>query len=171
MLTRALAFLGATVVVVGTAGCSSDPQPPGAPAKASQPAPTRPVEFVNCPRADLRPSPPGMELVGRELEALRDNHMGAVLTYERGKQRVKVFSGPDLYDALDDVDFSTRRIQVGRRTFDFSSTTIFPTLYVATVVDERLSAPCDTVGVLTQNIPRGQVLELLVTLQVPPATS
>ena len=39
-----------------------------------------------------------------ELHALSDNHMGRILTYRSSRgQSIRVYAGPDLYDALEDL--------------------------------------------------------------------
>ena len=64
--------------------------------------PTRATDFDSCPEISLQEVPEGFTLVRRRLRALPDNHMGEVATYRSGRQTLTLYSGPDLYDELED---------------------------------------------------------------------
>jgi hypothetical protein len=162
-LPRGASILVAAVIAAasfGLAGCGpSEVHTPKA-------EPTRPVDFEKCPKARLVPLPPGFHLVNRELQALKDNHMGELLVYNNGKRQLQVFSGPDLFGSLDDIDLTAVRVTAGGHDFDLWSTAIFPDLKIAVLQDGRLKEPCTNVGLLTKNIAKPDVIKLLADLQV-----
>jgi len=137
--------------------------------QASQ-APTRGVGFKDCPLAEVQPLPGGFGLVRRDLTSLGGQHMGVLKIYRDGVRQIQVFSGPDVYGKLDDVDLVPRRVQVGGRTFQVSTTHVDPTLFVGQLQDDGLRPPCDNVGVLTRHVPMSTFLELLRDLRVTPST-
>lgn len=147
--------------LLAVVGCGPAKPGPAAP-------PTRAAGFRNCPEAHLRQLPAGFRIVRRDLSALGDRHMGELKIYLDGRRQIQVFSGPDVYDKLDDMDLVSRRVSVGGRTFELWTTTIDRTLLVAQLVDDRLQEPCDNVGVLTRHVPRATFMGLLRDLRLAP---
>ena len=150
-------LLVVTLLAVG--GCGPAKHEPAA-------VPTRAAGFRNCPEAHLRPLPAGFRIVRRDLSALGDQYMGELKIYRDGPRQIQVFSGPDVYDKLDDMDLVSRRVSVDGRTFELWTTTIDRNLLVAQLVDDRLRQPCDNVGVLTRHVPRSTFLRLLRDLRL-----
>lgn len=135
--------------------------------------PTRKVEFTDCPTVRLAADPPGFRLARRQLEALRDNHMGEVATYRSEGRSVVVYSGPDLYDELEDLDTTAERVEAADLHFTLYSTLLAPELLIAVLDVERLDdprfeEPCDSAGVLTRHVTRPEMLRLLRQLRVEP---
>lgn len=147
------------VALLTVGGCGPAKHEPAAP-------PTRAAGFRNCPEAHLRQLPAGFRIVRRDLSALGDRYMGELRIYRDGRRQIQVFSGPDVYDKLDDMDLVSRRVSVRGRTFELWTTTIDRTLLVAQLVDDRLQEPCDNVGVLTRHVPRPAFLRLLRDLRL-----
>lgn len=156
---RKAAYLAA-LVLVGATGCTE--------AVSTQPAPgpTRAAAFTKCAEVSLSQAPSGFSLAARELEALRGNHMGEVVTYRSGTRTIQLYSGPDLYDSLEDLDLTSERVTTTSRSFALSSTRLAPELLIAVLQDKRLEEPCDNVGVLTRHVPRATMVEVLERLQV-----
>jgi hypothetical protein len=150
------------VLLATVAGCGPAKHGPAAP------PPTRSAGFRHCPEAHVRPLPAGFRLVRRDLSALGDQHMGELKIYRSGRSQIQVFSGPDVYDKLDDMDLVSRRVSVRGRTFELWTTTIDRNLLVAQLVDDRLRQPCDNVGVLTRHVPRATFMGLLRDLRLAP---
>jgi len=134
-------------------------------------APSRSATIRHCPEAEVRPLPAGFRLVRRDLSSLGDNHMGQLKIYRDGRRQVQVFSGPDVYDKLDDMDLVPRRISLDGRTFEMWTTAVDRSLLVAQLDDDRPEAPCDNVGVLTRHVPLATFKQLLrdLTLRSPAA--
>ena len=147
-------------LLVLLAGCGAARHAPAAP------PPTRAAGFRTCPEAHVNPLPAGFRLVRRDLSSLGQQHMGELKIYRHGTQQIQVFSGPDVYDKLDDMDLVSRRVSVEGRPFEVWTTTIDRTLLVAQLEDDRLQAPCDNVGVLTRHVPRARFMGLLRDLRV-----
>jgi hypothetical protein len=141
----------------------------GEPAPAPiPPAATRPAAFARCPDIVLTTMPPGLTKTDSVVEALYGHHMGYVISYATADRRrqLKTFSGVDLLDALDDLDFSARAVRVGRRDFVLHRTTAIPDMLVAEVEAAGHRPPCDNLFVLSRHLPRGQVLEVLRGLEL-----
>ena len=135
--------------------------------------PTRKVEFTDCPTVRLTDEPPGIRLARRQLEALRDNHMGEVVTYRSGGRSVVVYSGPDLYDELEDLDTTAERVKAAGLDFTLYRTRLAPELLIAVLDvdrlgDSRFVEPCDSAGVLTRHVTRQEMLRVLRQLRVEP---
>jgi hypothetical protein len=143
----------------------------GAPASAPAPIPsaaTRPATFTRCPDIALTMVPAGLTRTDSVVEALYGNHMGYVITYAAadGRRQLKTYSGVDLLDVLDDLDFSARAIRVGGRGFVLHRTTAIPDMLVAEVEAAGYEPPCDNLFVQSRYLPRGQVLEVLRGLEL-----
>lgn len=123
---------------------------------------------MRCPDIVLVTVPPGLTKTDSALEALYGNHMGSVITYAAadGHRQLKTFSGVDLLDALDDLDFDARAIRVGGRDFVLHRTTAIPDMLVAEVEPAGQQPPCDNLFVQSRHLPRGQVLEVLRGLEL-----
>lgn len=154
-----------TLVALGllaVAGCASAAtEDPG-------PGPTRAAEFTACPTLRLEEIPEGFTAKRRELQALSDNHMGQVATYRDGNRSIQLFSGPDLYDTLEDLDLTAERVTTDDYEFTMSSTVLQPELLIAVMDEAGLKEPCDSVGVLTRHVDRGMMLEILGALVLRP---
>ncbi|HEU4424715.1 MAG TPA: hypothetical protein VFR67_19495 [Pilimelia sp.] len=132
------------------------------------PASTRPAAFVRCPDIALTTVPPGLTRTDSVVEALYDNHMGYVITYSDrdGRRQLKTFSGVDLLDVLDDLDFIGRDVRVGRRGFVLHRTTAIPDMLVAEVQGAPYAAPCNNLFVQSRYLSRSQLLGVLRGLQL-----
>jgi hypothetical protein len=141
----------------------------GEPASAPiPPASTRPAAFARCPDIALTTLPPGLSKTDSVVEALYGNHMGYVITYAAADRRrqLKTYSGVDLMDVLDDLDFTTSDVRVGGRDFVLHRTTAIPDMVVAEVGAAGQRPPCDNVFVQSRHLPTGQVLEVLRGLEL-----
>ena len=141
----------------------------GGPAPAPiPPAATRPAAFTRCPDIALTIMPPGLTKTDSVVEALYGNHMGYVITYATADRRrqLKTFSGVDLLDALDDLDFSASAVRVGGRDFVLHRTTAIPDMLVAEVEAAGHQPPCDNLFVQSRHLPRSQVLDVLRGLEL-----
>ncbi len=157
--------IGAAVglALLAAAGCASTAsEDPGV-------RPTRAAEFTSCPSLRLSEIPDGFKVSRRQLEALSDNHMGEVTTYADGKRSIKVYSGPDLYDSLEDLDLTADVVRTDEFEFELSSTLLQPELLIAVMDEEQFDEPCDSHGVLTRHVERAQMLELLAGLELHPS--
>jgi len=134
------------------------------------PAVTRPAAFTRCPDIALTIMPPGLTKTDSVVEALYGNHMGYVITYATadGRRQLKTYSGVDLLDALDDLDFSARAVRVGARGFVLHRTAAIPDMLVAEVEAAPYEPPCDNLFVQSRHVSRGQVLDLLRGLELRP---
>jgi len=132
------------------------------------PASTRPAAFVRCPDIVLATMPPGLTKTDSVVQALYGNHMGYVITYSTVDRRrqLKTYSGVDLLDALDDLDFSARDVRVGGRDFVLHRTTAIPDMLVAEVEAAGHQPPCDNLFVQSRHLPRSQVLDVLRGLEL-----
>jgi hypothetical protein len=159
-LLRAAAVAAAAALL---AACGPAPAPAPIP-----PAATRPVAFTRCPDIALTIVPPGLTKTNSVVEALYGNHMGNVITYATadGRRQLKTYSGVDLLDVLDDLDFSARAVRVGGRDFVLHRTTAIPDMLVAEVEAAGQRPPCDNLFVQSRHLPRGQVLEVLRGLEL-----
>ncbi len=110
--------------------------------------------------------PAGFELVNRSLHRLGDRHMGMVRVFRNGRQQVHLYSGPDLFDQLDDLDLTSRELTVGRSRFLLWSSKVTPELLVAVLVDHTLVAPCDHIGILTRYVPPVRMHDFMRDLRV-----
>ena len=138
------------------------------PAPTIPPAVTRAVSFTRCPDITLTTMPPGLTKTDSVVEALYGNHMGAVVTYATadGRRQLKTYSGVDLLDLLDDLDFTTSTARVGGREFVLHRTTAIPDMLVAQVEAAGRQPPCDNLFVQSRHLSRGQVLEVLGGLEL-----
>jgi hypothetical protein len=141
--------------------------PPSAPAPIPSAA-TRPATFTRCPDIALTTVPAGLTKTDSVVEALHGNHMGYVVTYAAADERrqLKTFSGVDLLDLLDDLDFSAQHVRVGGRDFVLHRTAAIPDMLVAEVEAAGYEPPCDNLFVQSRHLPRGQVLEVLRGLEL-----
>ena len=110
--------------------------------------------------------PEGFTLVRRRLRALPDNHMGEVATYRSGRQTLTLYSGPDLYDELEDLDTTAQAVDTPELPFTLYSTLLAPELLVAVVDVEEIdgrpySEPCEDAGVLSKWLSREEMVEVL----------
>jgi hypothetical protein len=123
---------------------------------------------VRCPDIVLATVPPGLTKTDSVVEALYGNHMGYVITYSAadGRRQLKTYSGVDLLDALDDLDFSGGDLRVGGRDFVLHRTAAIPDMLVAEVEAAGYEPPCDNLFVQSRHLPRGQVLEVLRGLEL-----
>jgi hypothetical protein len=147
------------LLLVGCAGESQQAR------EAAADRPTRKAEFTRCPAVHIA-VPDGFRPARRELPALSDNHMGEVTTYRSGIRRITVYSGPDLYDALEDLDTTADAVETARHEFTLYSTLLAPELLIAVldvedVKDDRFDEPCDSAGVLTRHVERRDMMALL----------
>jgi hypothetical protein len=112
--------------------------------------------------------PPGLTKTDSVVEALYGNHMGTVITYATadGRRQLKTYSGVDLLDLLDDLDFSASAAQVGGRDFVLHRTAAIPDMLVAEVEAQGHRPPCDDLFVQSRHLPRGQVLAVLRGLEL-----
>lgn len=162
--------MAAAVALPGAllAGCAGT----GADGETAAPLPTRQAEFTSCPSVALASPPEGFRLARSELAALADNHMGRVLTYRSGEgQVIQVYSGPDLYDELEDLDTTAEAVTAGGRRFTLYSTLLAPGLQIAVLDTERLEGegfeePCEDAGVQSLRLSRGAMVDVLGDLQV-----
>lgn len=141
----------------------------GSPAPAPiPPAATRPAAFTRCPDIALTTVPPGLTKTDSVVEALYGNHMGYVITYATadGRRQLKTYSGVDLLDLLDDLDFSARAVRVGGREFVLHRTAAIPDMLVAEVQGAPYAAPCDNLFVQSRHLSRSQVVGILRGLQL-----
>jgi len=92
--------------------------------------------------------------------------MGSLTVYRKGLRQIQVFSGPNVYDKLDDVDLVPRQVEAGGRSFQMWTTKVDPALLVAQLQDDRLRPPCDNIGVLTRHVPTSTFKQLLADLRV-----
>ena len=97
--------------------------------------------------------------------------MGTLKIYRNGVRQIQVFSGPDVYDKLDDVDLVPRQLEAGGRSFQMWTTKVDPALLVAQLQDDRLRPPCNNIGVLTRHVPAATFEQLLAHLRVNFPTS
>jgi len=149
----------AVAALLGACGPASTPIPP---------AVTRPAAFTRCPDIVLATMPPGLTKTDSVVQALYGNHMGYVITYSTVDRRrqLKTYSGVDLLDALDDLDFSARDVRVGGRDFVLHRTTAIPDMLVAEVEAAGHQPPCDNLFVQSRHLPRSQVLDVLRGLEL-----
>ena len=168
-LALSLAALLGALAITGVIAAGDADQ--GAPGAAAEP-PSRSVGFTPCPSLALREPPSGFRLARSELSALSDNHMGRTLTYRSDEGRtIRVYAGPDLYDALEDLDTTAEVVRARSRRFVLYSTLLAPELLIA-VMDTRamkapgFDGPCEEAGVLTRHVTRRAMLALLRDLQV-----
>jgi len=112
--------------------------------------------------------PPGLAKTDSVVEALYGNHMGYVITYATadGRRQLKTYSGVDLLDVLDDLDFSASAVRVGGRDFVLHRTTAIPDMLVAEVQGAAYAAPCNNLFVQSRHVSRSQVLDVLRGLQL-----
>jgi len=150
----------AAVVALLAAACTQAPAP--------IPPATRPARFVRCPDIVLSTMPAGFSKTDSSVEALYGNHMGYVITYSGpgGRRQLKTFSGVNLLDALDDLDFTGRHVWVGGRDFILHRTMAIPDMVVAEVETAPYEAPCDNLFVQSRHLSQSQVLDVLRGLQV-----
>ena len=153
---------GAALVAVLVLASSCAPSDTSSPA----PRPTRPAELDSCPEISLTNVPAGFRLSRRRLQALPDNHMGEVVTYRSDRQSLTLYSGPDLYDELEDLDTTAERVETDRLDFTLYSTLLAPELLIAVVDVDKVEGasyvePCDDAGVLTRWLTREEVAEVL----------
>jgi hypothetical protein len=149
------------VVAALLAACGPAPAP-------IPPAATRPAAFARCPDLVLTALPPGFRKTDSSVEALYGNHMGYVITYAApgGRQQLKTYSGVDLLDILDDLDFVAEDARVGGRDFALHRTGNIPDMLVAELEAAPYEAPCDNLFVQSRRLPRGQLLDVLRGLEL-----
>lgn len=137
------------------------------PVEPTAPRPTRSVAFDSCPKVRLAPLPSGFELVRRRLESIGGNRMGEVVTYRRDSEVIQAYSGPDLYDRLEDLDLVAKPVQTERYLFSVSTTTLAPELSIAVLDEKHLEgATCTDAGVVTRHVPREEVPGVLESFTV-----
>ena len=155
---RAAALAAVTAVLA--AACTQAPAP--------IPPATRPASFVRCPDIVLSTMPAGLSKTDSSVEALYGNHMGYVITYSGpdGRRHLKTFSGVNLLEVLDDLDFAGQDVRVGGRDFVLYRTTTIPDMLVAEVQGAPYAAPCNNLFVQSRHVSRSQVLDVLRGLQL-----
>jgi hypothetical protein len=131
-----------------------------------QPPATRPAAYRPCASVVLTSLPKDFRLTERQLKALPENHMGVVETFTSGSLLVRVYSGVDVLDVLEDLELAGRGVEAGGKTFVLYHTQVQPDLLVGTLEDARLTEPCDAVAVLTRNVRTDAMLGLLSGLEV-----
>jgi hypothetical protein len=91
-----------------------------------------------------------------------------VITYAApdGRRQLKTYSGVDLLDLLDDLDFTTEDARAGGRDFVLHRTGNVPDMLVAEVEAAAYEAPCDNLFVQSRRLSRGQLLEVLRGLEL-----
>jgi hypothetical protein len=148
-------------VALLAAACTQGPAP-------IPPAPTRPAAFVRCADIVLTTMPQGFRKTDSSVEALYDNHMGYVITYSDpdGRRQLKTYSGVELLDVLDDLDFTGQDVRVGGRNLILHRTTAIPDMLVAEVEAAPYQAPCDNLFIQSRHLARSQMLDVLNGLEL-----
>jgi hypothetical protein len=154
-----LTIAALAVVVALSAGCAAEPAPVPT-------GPARPAAPLRCPEIALAWMPQGLHRSDAKLQALRDNHMGSIVTYSEGRRQLKTFSGADAADLLEDFDFHSRRVKAGGRDFLLHGSGNVPDLLLAELEQAPFQAPCDNVFVQSRYLRVGQMLEVLKGLEL-----
>ena len=140
--------------------------------RAAEPLPTpssRPAAFRVCPGLALRAVPEGMVLERRELRNLGGNVMGRSIQYSGPGQRVWVAVGFEVFEVLDDLDFTDGTVEVvGGRRVRVTSTDIISTSRIKAAAwdDERFEPPCDEFTVVTWNLTRKKFISVVDSVKV-----
>jgi hypothetical protein len=101
--------------------------------------------------------------------------MGRILTYRSSRgQSIRVYAGPDLYDALEDLDTTGSVVRARGRAFTLYGTLLAPELLIAvldveSVEDQGFRDPCEDAGVLTKHVSRRSMIALLRELRIEEA--
>jgi hypothetical protein len=131
--------------------------------------PPRPAAFRVCPGLAIGAVPEGMVLERRELRNLGENVMGRSIQYSRPGQRVWVAVGFEVFEELDDLDFTDGTVEmVGGRRVRLTTTNIISTSRIRAAAwdDERFEPPCDEFTVVAWNLAKKKFIDVVDSVKV-----
>jgi hypothetical protein len=136
--------LGAAAVVafVVLAGCSS--ADPGPSQRASSPD--------ICPPLSARPTLDGFQLIDRRLPALSKELLGHDDRYKRGAQDIRLTSGLNIEDELEDMELDGYQTERGQRSVRVLHSLVVPALRVALWTEPGERARCNNLAVVTHGL-------------------
>jgi hypothetical protein len=148
--TRGLAAVVFVALLV-VAGCSSSESGP------RQRASTPDI----CPPLSATPALSGFELVDRRLPALTKELLGHDDRYKRGAQDVRLTSGLNIEDELEDMELDGYQTQRGERNVRVMHSLAFKTLRVALWTEPGEKQRCDQLAVVAHGLTEQQLVAVV----------
>jgi hypothetical protein len=148
--TRGLAAVGVVALLVLASCSSADPGP-------AQRASTPDI----CPPLSARPALDGFELVDRRLPALTKELLGHDDRYKQGAQDVRLTSGLNIEDELEDMELEGYQTHRGARNIHVMHSLVFKTLRVALWTEPGERERCNQLALVAHGLTEPELLRVV----------
>jgi len=148
--TRGLGAIAAVAFVV-LAGCSS-----------ADPGPTQRASTPDiCPPLSAGPALDGFQLVDRRLPALSKELLGHDDRYKRGLQEVRLTSGLNIEDELEDMELDGFQTALGQRSVRVMHSLVQAPLRVALWAEPGERAKCNNLAVVSHGLDQAALIAVV----------
>ena len=116
------------------------------------PGTTRSAHYKACPRFNVNSLPKPFAVVEQKLPNLGENFHGRIERWSDGSASVTFYAGHDVFDDLEDLDFTQRTVTTATRAYVVHETPVDPLLVAVSWEERDVPGPCVNIAVLAHRL-------------------
>ena len=124
-----------------------------------QPVSTRSAPYTTCPPFVVGGLPPSFRPVERSLVNLGENRHGRIERWSDGSASLTFYAGYDVFDELEDVDFSERRLSTQARSYLLHETKSDPQLLAVSWEEQGAPGPCAQIAIVGRGLSEERMVQ------------